>query len=465
MELVRGRASTLQPLWRVLGIDEPFPEGTAADEAAYRARQEQTGYGAWTAVFLGVALMAVLWWPTDYLIFRGQRRVIHAFAIARGSSSVLTLVCLFIISRWPFLRRNALPSMTVLACVNLVIWGFEFGELGGPSALWFNFLPQLIACTFIITLAWRSRIVVCTSFALAMVAGYFGMHPGYFSDSLAPAVLDCVVCSVLASVGIGMLMDYLRRQAFFLRLDSQRQAEALTAMNSQLESRVRDQTAELRGLTHRLETTRENERTHIARELHDELGQELTALRLALKYARLRYERDINIYGNLVELENLLARTTATTRNILVDLRPRVLDDLGLAAAMDWLVTRTRQRTGIECRLEMLTEPTQLSDVVATAAFRILQEALTNVTRHAQAKKAQVTLRSHDEAIEIIVQDDGVGFDGSKRDRLTGGLGLVGMRERARAVGGEMELESAPGSGTRVHVTLPKHAQRLQESA
>jgi signal transduction histidine kinase len=236
----------------------------------------------------------------------------------------------------------------------------------------------------------------------------------------------------------------------------------------QLEERVRAQIRELRLLAAHLERAREEERSRIARELHDELGQELTAMRYTLGFLKQRFERDPgSIRGNIDELESLLARTATTTRHLLSELRPRALDELGLDAGVAWLLEQTREKTGLRCELAASGSMQGLDADVATAAYRILQESLTNVARHAGASRVDVELTLRDEELELVVRDDGIGVEGAKGAAAGAGerrgMGLVGMRERADALGGELRIESRHGEGTTIRVRLPAPRRRAAE--
>ena len=215
--------------------------------------------------------------------------------------------------------------------------------------------------------------------------------------------------------------------------------------------------SELRALAARLQTTREEERTRIAREIHDELGQALTALKLDVAWLggkRPRGARDSGAFR--VIDQSITARideTMAVVRRIASELRPSTLDQLGLQAAVECLVQEATQRTGIAITLQA-EEFAKLPDEVASHAFRIIQEALTNVTRHSKATRVDVTVRRLERAIILAVEDNGVGFVPQSLSGLRS-LGLVGMRERALACGGTLLIRGSPGEGTAIVVTIP----------
>ena len=215
--------------------------------------------------------------------------------------------------------------------------------------------------------------------------------------------------------------------------------------------------AELRALAARLQAIREDERTRIAREIHDELGQALTALKLDLAWLESkRPAGKRNSEAVRVTDASITARIDETmqiVRRIASELRPSVLDQLGLEAAIECLVQETAQRTGIAVTLHADDFP-RLPDEIASHAFRIIQEALTNVTRHAKATRVDVSVRRAGAFIILGVEDNGVGFTPQSLSGLRS-LGLVGMRERALACGGTLLIRGEPGQGTGIAVTIP----------
>lgn len=235
---------------------------------------------------------------------------------------------------------------------------------------------------------------------------------------------------------------------------------ALTAANRDLLievlERKRAETAlehsreELRELASIGTSAREQENRRIARELHDELCQTLAASRLELELVSERKALETE----LAPVHALLDEAVIATRRIAADLRPLVLDDLGLVAAADWLAQNFRQRHGIECDLIVEPPNLDLGEPQATAVFRIMQESLTNIAKHAHATRATLSLTRKDDHLVLMVQDNGAGFDLSTPRKLNS-FGLSGLRERAYLVAGEVTIESSPGYGTSIKVRIP----------
>lgn len=216
---------------------------------------------------------------------------------------------------------------------------------------------------------------------------------------------------------------------------------------------------ELRLLSASLTTAREEERRRVARELHDELGQRLSALKLDLRTLGLAAGAGGAGLADALasQLPPLLASVDdaiAATRRIAADLRPAMLDDLGLSAALEWLADGWGRRTGIQITLQADAVDERVSETAAITLYRIVQEALTNVARHAEARHVQVELGGHGEEFVVVVQDDGRGIAPGDTDKR-GASGLAGVRERARILGGAATLRNVAGGGCRLEVRLP----------
>jgi PAS domain S-box-containing protein len=220
------------------------------------------------------------------------------------------------------------------------------------------------------------------------------------------------------------------------------------------EERLKESYDSIKRLTEHLNSVREQERLHIAREIHDELGQLLTVLKMDVSWLNKKLQASPdNVKEKLAELSGLLDTTVKTVRRISSELRPSLIDDLGLVAAMEWHMEEFQKRSGIDCLAQLPDREYNLSDNIKIGLYRILQESLTNVARHAQAKKVSVKLQKTDNQLILTVEDDGIGYDEAKRNKKT--LGLVGARERAEGLGGSYSIEGFPGVGTRVQVAIP----------
>jgi len=230
------------------------------------------------------------------------------------------------------------------------------------------------------------------------------------------------------------------------------------ALARSLDQRVRSQTAELRSMAFNLTAVQEGERLRIAREIHDESGQVLTGLRMEierLRHAATRADRapTDELERGFARAEELLAATHSSVDRMINALRPSVLASRGFVSAITWLAQEARHRHHVDCSVEIGIDEEDLSSAQAVAFYRIVQEALTNIERHSRATRVTVGLDRRDGALVLDVSDNGSGFDPDvARDSC---FGLLGIRERARLLGGTCVIDSRPGEGTRIRVSVP----------
>lgn len=216
---------------------------------------------------------------------------------------------------------------------------------------------------------------------------------------------------------------------------------------------------ELRSLSGRLETAREEERARLARELHDELGQVLTSTKLDLMWLCEQVRQpdarpSLSMVNKLQSLAGLVELAIVSVQRITTDLKPAVLDHLGLAAALEWEATKFQARTGIRCRVDAHLGQHALEPARAIALFRIAQESLTNVARHAHAGAVRLSLRRGRLGVVLDVQDNGRGITAAET-RNPRSVGLLGMRERTHLLGGTFHVSGTPGRGTKISVSIP----------
>jgi len=228
------------------------------------------------------------------------------------------------------------------------------------------------------------------------------------------------------------------------------------------EAALRRSREELQALSDSILAGREEEKRRVARELHDDLGQRMSALKMDLVMLEddLRSEGgSARVLGQVVAMHAVIDETIAAVRRISADLRPALLDELGLAAALDWLAKDFSRRYAIRVSMHA-PEEVEVTEQAATAVFRIVQEALNNVVHHAGAAQAWITLTQDDHQYVLRVRDDGCGWDGRPRSGARRSFGLLGVRERARLLGGTVAFEHPPGRGFELVVTFPGHQQQ-----
>lgn len=277
------------------------------------------------------------------------------------------------------------------------------------------------------------------------------------------------------TVGVLLLIDrtahpFLAEDRAYLLAFAHQCAQALdrARLYASLEQRVQERTAELerevaerrrveaqlRDFSAYLNQTLEDERTRISRQVHDELGGALTGMKMVVW----RLQKELLASGpgsdRLAWLASYIDEIVDVVRRIASDLRPSVLDDLGLVAALDWQLQQFERQSGIKSRLNVPEGIAPIPTGIGTAVFRIVKECLTNVLRHAQASTVTVTVREASTSLLVAVTDDGRGLP-SEQPALSKSLGLIGMRERAKLMGGELEIQSLPGQGTTITITVP----------
>ena len=450
------------------------PAQLASDEDRLRWTEHAESVRATFARFLmGWSLVVnVVWGAADRVTMGDIPGAVDAFRRMRLCVLVCGVLALLVLR-----GQRRLVGARLAACIG--IWMLELGGLaaslsmlGDLSTPWFHCLYPIVIATCVFPFELRGRALFASLLAASLVLGFVLARPAAVHTPFFPMSLGYMTFTVGVAVAFGHRFFLLTRENFAQRLVVERSAAALAGQREALRREVDLRTTELRVLADHLERGGEEERRRIARELHDELGQSVSALRLSLATTQRRFHRDpASIRANLGDLDELVRRVADGTRDTIALLRPRVLDDHGLPAAAEWLVRTVEKHSGLACTLRLdgpLPAPPgaegaageggdarELAPIDATsvAAFRILQEALTNVVRHAQARSVTVALGFDPDAVALSVVDDGVGVP--ERPSARGGVGIIGMRERARSLGGELAVEALAGGGTRLACRLP----------
>ena len=272
----------------------------------------------------------------------------------------------------------------------------------------------------------------------SMFRGYEAGAVDYIIKPLNPEILKSK---------IGVFIELFNKSAVLTREIAERK---------QAEAQLRLSEERLRALTARLQSVREEERTRISREIHDELGQALTGLKMDLTWVANRIKGEQKQFGpKLKSMFELIDDTIQAVRRIASGLRPEILDEAeGLVTAIGWQARFFQKRTGIRCKIDLPSDALTVDQERSTATFRIFQEILTNVARHAQATRLDVSMKLDTDRLLLEVQDNGIGIpDSAVRGQKS--LGLLGMHERATLLGGKIDISGAPGKGTKVMVSIP----------
>ncbi len=326
--------------------------------------------------------------------------------------------------------------------------GVELIRLSGGNPI----APFLIVFASVVVTAAMAGLLAGL-FAAAVAGGYI-TYAYFVGFDPPPAVgrhmflfVGVVLLAVLA-VSVGWLRD----RAVRLISDLQVAQSQLLAYSESLESQVSERTDDYRRMTARVFQVQERERSSLARELHDELGQSLISLKLMLKSA----EQDGSGSPRWADAYAVLDTLVEQTRSLSLALYPAMLDHLSLVGAIRRYAEQQAARAGLVCTFDIALPPRSCSPAFALLLFRCLQEAVTNIVKHARASRFSVALREHERTVELTIEDDGRGFDIPSAWHVSeqGGLGIPGMLERLRQAGGTLHIESADGRGTTVRASV-----------
>ena len=253
--------------------------------------------------------------------------------------------------------------------------------------------------------------------------------------------------------------NYLLSRTVIIDLSKQKQVEAMLQKSHE----------QLRELTRYNDSIQEVERKHLARELHDEFGQMLTLLKMRISLLQSEFDTLPDLVEKTEEMRLLVERIINMIRNIASNLRPTALD-LGISGALEWLAADFARNTGLVCNYSAAEGSPQLDETTATAVFRLVQESLTNITRHAEASRVNIRLNHDQETLRLHISDNGRGFDVEqviaerKKHGLLGMLGLLGMQERINMLRGTLRVDSTPGHGTHIHIDIPLQPPQILRS-
>jgi signal transduction histidine kinase len=354
----------------------------------------------------------------------------------------ITVPSAWLVDRLMAFQARPLPWLIFLLLSQSTMTGWI---LGGAGAIAYPYLYALPAITVPLIMPLRERLGVCLAVYLSSTAAFLLRRPGNLEgETLAYGSFAFFLAIMM--VGVGHIARSMLRDGFMVRRRlADREAE-LSALGASLQERVDEQTDALRRLLRSIDTAREHERAWLAREVHDDLGQELLGIRLAVDL-----ERQLTPSAGVDRIAALLERCVASFRRVLASMRPQLLDELGLFGAITQLSRSIQGSTGLACSVELTGDSAVVGQEAALALFRAAQEALTNVQKHASARHCWIRVSVAPGSADLLVRDDGVGLP----TQVVGpaGLGLLGIRERVRALGGSVRWYN--DGGAVMHVVLP----------
>ncbi len=420
--------------WLLFGAHAPserfWEDATARNAASLRG------------MVVSLALIMLLWWPTDAIVFADRPEFRLAYLRLRLSYVTLCVVTFGILGTKTG-KRHPVLLLTLSTCAfsYATVWSL------GRSIIdegWFYAAYIVPFATAPLLMPLRQRIASIGTMVTFWLALLFTTVGTDLPSSVSAPYLAYASFTSLAALVLGHLVYYHAADAFDLR-------ERLAELNLRLEDRVAASTRELRALARRAVNEREAESRVLASELHDDVGQVLAGLRIELGLLA-RILREDDRAEHVQRLSDLVDRLAQAVRTTLLRLRPRILDDLGPIESIRWLADETQRGDGPAVQVECTLRHLHVTDEVGLAMFRVVQEALTNVVRHARAQRVILSIVRDDGKIRVTVSDDGIG---GAYDRAQG-LGLLGMRERAHACGGTLRIEPAEPHGTVVTLELPE---------
>lgn len=413
----------------------PLPTVDAPDFRDYASRLSARYVQLAAAIF---AVSALVWWPTDVFVFREDPLARLSFASTRPWVAAIS-IALFATLRVVPKRPGVIEACFVLG--SSAVWftlGASKAILGDLGGVWFYFCYLIPFGSTFLVVPLASRTVSAALSSAAYPLAYVCFSPHAFEPTTLRAALSFLVFACVVAVGVG--------HAFY------RLIERDFGQQRALERRVAERTERLRELAAHLETSLENERKRIASELHDHTGQLLVAMRLEYRMLGNELPRSDRLAA-LARLDELLDEAFRTHRNLITDLRPRVLDELGLVEAVRGLVERVGDTSATQIELRVVGDDAGVDGRIALTVYRVLQEILSNLVKHADAMHARVEFDITSEHLRLCACDDGVGFDPARVSSRR--FGLFGMRERVESMGGTLEVHSCPGTGTEVRAMLP----------
>lgn len=435
---------------------------TPEDDKQFELYAEQFNLQYLRAMMLLLGLSTFLWWPLDLVIFHKSSHSLWAFAgwrigfmvVAFGSYLVLTY------NAW-FQKNLFLVALGIIIPGGIVLGYFvPMIELGGAWP--YGGLPLPLLTVLYLTKLSR-RTLLTFLLAIAYPVTYYLTHPKGLQYEMMLFFAGLFLFPVFLSIVAGHKIMLMMRQQRLYQDRMEKASGQLASYNKALVSKVNHQTQALQEIAQQAEQVREGERASLAQELHDHLGQVLTGMRFELDLVQMQVNAmEETEHLNLQGLDYMLSDVTETVRDVLTMLRPKIVAQSGLFAAIQWLVATMEQRKSFRIKLHLPEQEPDLDEEKAIALFRITQESLTNTLKHAKASEVEVQLEVVCEQLYLKVKDNGVGCQKHIAEHSIG-LGLSGMKERAHAMGGVLTFTSAPGQGTTVEVVTPLH--RLIDSS
>lgn len=446
-----------------LRLPEPVPDQGPALEAAFRAYAVELSAEFAVSAVLLITFFTVAWWPLDAWVMQpGAER--EAFGVLRSRALVVEAVALAALLGSGWIRERILWLGPLAYAALMAAFGSSLGLLGADGLIWLADAFVGVVPAAFIPLSLKPRIAATALIGGGLVGGFFVVAPETLTQRAGLGQVSFALFAVVFTILIGEILLRVFRRSFMQARQLDAANAELADLSDSLAARVAAQTQDLRSLAAHLDEALESQRRRIARDLHDDLGQSMTAMRYALSRLSARAQRNSGEPLDLLlaDLAALLDGSTQSLRTVVASLSPRILEDHGLEAAAEWLCERVTENTGVPCVLESRAAAghsfESLAPQVALTMFRALQETTNNALKHSGATSIHVALALTSDDVTLAVTDDGRGYD-AQADTL--GFGIKGLRERVHELNGELRLDAEPGGGLKVLVRVPYESEAM----
>jgi len=443
--LDRTRAGGL-PAWLAAlspgGTERPSP-----DEArAFDQHRLAVSARIWPRLGLLLSAAALVWWPLDLVVFADDLRARAVFAVFRAVIIAVNLVLSVIGPRQQRLYPYGVPILSALVALEVAWAGLCMHAAGDGDPAWFGFFYLAPVFTVLILAPLGQRILAA---CLVSASAWLSFHlAGPTLPAGAAVAASQMGFATLVATALGHWLYQAIESQFVLRRRLDQEHQALGALTAELEDRVAVQTADLLALSPRAQRSRVDERRRVGQDLHDDLGQELTALGLRLE--SLGRGGGALDPAELAPVQELVTQARESLSRILDDLQPRLLDELGMEDAVRQLVDECCTVAELGWALDVRPVALPVSDAVALVVFRVVQEGLHNVVRHVRARSVRVSIAQEDRSLVLVLADDGVGVPPAEGK----GRGCPIIRSRCAELGGTATWLSGPGTTLRVCLPL-----------
>lgn len=441
--------------------NEAHLDVSATDEEAFeRFAREATRKRAEAICLAFVGVFGAAFVVGQFLVKTEAHVVERTWLPVQGLASFVSWACL---RYWRLSRRHPIAVAGFFQVIVAAAGGRMLSELGGLDGPFFYGIYTLPALPMALSCNLRARIGITSALVLPFLAGYFAPHPEYVNHPLVHIPAVYLVSTFVLGIAIGHWIYNLTRDRFLFALRIEAQRAKLAQHNALLTEEVFAKTGAVAELSAQIKTVRVDERSDLARTLHDDLGQLIVGARMELSHlARVLGGDGTKSSGELAFLYEIIESLSTSTRRIVGGLRDARSTDLG--ESVDAILAPIRKRAGVDIHTRV-SDGLDVSLPVREAICRTVQEGVTNVLKHADAQVVEIDVRAEGPYIVAMVSDDGCGFSAEGLStRESRGFGLLGVRERAEALGGYVEVDSG-ASGTQLRVLLPISDATLAEIA